>query len=388
MTALPEPDQHSVIQSSKAAAAIREKIDQAGGSLEFAAYMHEALYAPGLGYYTGSARKFGSDGDFVTAPEISDVFGYCIARQVAPVIATAGGNVMEFGAGRGTLAVSVLERLESLGALPDEYLIVEVSPDLAVRQQALIAERLPELASRVRWIDELPDRFRGVMLANEVLDAIPFSRFVIRDGRPRMLRVTHNASGFAYCEDDPSTEQASAIADIETDIHRSLAEGYTSELGLAAAAWTQDIIQRLETGLLLMFDYGVDRRAYYADERQDGWLRCHFRHHAHNDALILPGIQDITAWVDFSAVADAAVSAGASVAGYVTQAHFLMAAGLDEELATLADAPVEEQLRVAAGIRTLTLPGEMGEHIKAIGFIRGDVHAPTALTLMDRTGVL
>ena len=157
---------------------------------------------------------------------------------------------------------------------------------------------------------------------------------------------------------------------------------------LAAEAWTADLVQCLDRGLLLLFDYGVDRRSYYAPDRNDGWLRCHFRHHAHNDALLYPGIQDITTWIDFSAIAEKAVTAGASVAGYVTQAHFLMAAGLDEELAWLADAPLEKQMEIAAGIRTLTLPGEMGEHIKAIGITKGDVPIPAALTTMDRTQVL
>ena len=385
MPSLPEPDQYSLQQTEAAEKAIREAMERAGGELDFASFVHEALYAPGLGYYTGSARKFGAEGDFVTAPEISDLFGHCIARQIAPVIQATGGNVLEFGAGRGTLAVTILERLESLGALPDEY---QVSPDLAERQRALIEKRLPGLVNRVRWLDVLPSSFSGVMLANEVLDAIPFERFVMRDGKPRQLTVGYDDSGFVFREREASDAITAAVAVIEEELTESLPDGYTSELCLAAGAWTADLVRRMQHGLLLCFDYGVDRRSYYAHERSDGWLRCHFRHHAHNDALLYPGIQDITTWIDFTAIAETAVDAGADVAGYVTQAHFLAGGGLDEELAVLADAPIEQQMATAAGIRTLTLPGEMGEHIKAIGFTKGDVAVPSALSLMDRTHVL
>ncbi len=388
MPALPQPDQYSLTQTGKAAESIRRTIDQAGGALDFASFVHEALYAPALGYYTGGAMKFGSDGDFVTAPEISEVFGHCIARQIAPLIEATGGNVLEFGAGRGTLAVTVLERLESLGALPDEYQVLEVSPDLAERQQALIESRLPALAGRVRWISELPETFSGVMLGNEVLDAIPFSRFVKRDGQVNELCVGYDDTRFVYRERRASDAIEVAVRAVEADLGSGLPDGYTSEVCLAAQTWTADLVRRLDHGLLLLFDYGVDRQSYYAEERSDGWLRCHFRHHAHNDALIYPGIQDITTWIDFSAIAEQAVTAGASVAGYVTQAHFLMGSGLDEELAGLAELPLEKQMAVAAGVRTLTLPGEMGEHIKAIGFSKGDVPIPEALTLMDRTRVL
>ncbi len=388
MPALPEPDPYSLIQTEAAAKAIREAMDRAGGALDFASYVHEALYAPGLGYYTGSARKLGSEGDFVTAPEISDLFGHCIARQIAPVIEATGGNVLEFGPGRGTLAVTVLERLESLGALPDEYQLLEVSPDLAERQRALLDKRLPHLVDRVRWLDGLPDAFTGVMLGNEVLDAIPFDRFVKRAGQARQLYVTYDDSGFALQEREASDAIVSAVNAIEATIGEPLPEGYVSELCLAAKAWTADLVQRLDHGLLLLFDYGADRRSYFASERSDGWLRCHFRHHAHNDALLYSGIQDITTWIDFTAIAEAAVDAGGEVGGYVTQSHFLMGAGLDEELAALADAPLEKQMETAAGIRTLTLPGEMGEHIKAAGFLKGDVTVPPALSLMDRTHVL
>ncbi|MEM1175653.1 MAG: SAM-dependent methyltransferase [Pseudomonadota bacterium] len=375
-------------QTAKAADAIRNAMDRAGGELDFASFVHEALYAPGLGYYTGGSAKLGANGDFVTAPEISELFGHCIARQIAPVIESTGGCVLEFGAGRGTLAVALLQRLETLGVLPREYLVLEVSPDLAERQRALIESQLPQLAGRVRWIDEPPSSFDGVMLANEVLDAIPFSRFVKRSGAVKELTVGYNPSGFHYRERNPSGSLRAAVAAIEADLGQALPDGYTSEVCLAAQTWTADLVQRLQQGLLLLFDYGVDRRSYYAADRSEGWLRCHFRHYAHNDALLYPGIQDITTWIDFSAIAETAVTAGASVAGYVTQAHFLMAAGLDEELAELADQPLERQMHVAAGVRTLTLPGEMGEHIKAIGLSKGEIPIPDALTLMDRTPAL
>ena len=386
---LPQPDAISAAHSERCADYIRARIRDAGGSISFAEYMHYALYAPGLGYYSAGARKFGADGDFVTAPEISPLFGRVVARQSAPVLrAIRGGSILEFGAGSGRLARDVLRALADLDALPAEYRIVEVSADLRERQQRLLQETLPGLADRICWLDRIPDAHRGVVLANEVLDALPVERFIRRSGGVYQLRVCDEDGEFVFVDEPAPGVLAQAVAAIESDIGARLPDDYISEVSLAAPAWLADVVQMLEHGMVMLFDYGVSRREYYAADRHEGWLRCHFRHRAHSDPLILPGIQDLTAWVDFSAVADAAVSGGLEIIGYLSQAQFLLAAGIEAELHDFAEMPIESQLQTAAQIKMLTLPGEMGENVKCLCLARGDVPRPTAFDSADRTHTL
>ncbi len=384
---LPEPDAASAEHSRRVAAHLRERIAEAGGSLSFAEYMQEALYAPGLGYYAAGATKFGAAGDFVTAPEVSPLFGRVLARQCAEILEHVGGSVLELGAGTGRLAVDVLGRLESLNALPDEYLILEVSPELTARQAETIGAELPELRERVRWLDRLPEAHRGVVIANEVLDALPVERFVRRESI-RQLRVEEQGGDFCFVEDEAPPLLRDAVFEIEDDLKRALERGYTSEVSLGAPEWVADVVGALESGAILLFDYGLPRREYYATDRSDGWLRCHFRHRAHSDPLILPGIQDITAWVDFTAVASAAVDSGAEIAGFVTQSAFLMNSGLDAEMQLPADAPLEQQLALSEQVKMLTLPGAMGEAFKCLALSRG-LDAPlAAIRQADRTHTL
>ena len=384
---LPEPDAASAEHSRRVVAHLRERMEEAGGSLSFAEYMQDVLYAPGLGYYAAGSTKFGAAGDFVTAPEVSPLFGRVLARQCAEVLDRVGGSILELGAGTGRLAVDVLGRLASLDALPDEYRILEVSPELTSRQAETIERELPELRERVRWLDSLPEAHRGVVIANEVLDALPVERFVRRES-VRQIRVTEEGEGFRFVEADAPPMLQEAVFAIEDDLSRALERGYTSEVSLGAPGWVADVTATLNSGAVFLFDYGLPRREYYAPDRHEGWLRCHFRHRAHSDPLILPGIQDITAWVDFTAVAAAAVDNGAEVAGFVTQSAFLMNGGLDAEMQLPADAPLEQQLALSEQVKMLTLPGAMGEAFKCLVLSRG-LDAPlTAIRHADRTHTL
>jgi SAM-dependent MidA family methyltransferase len=386
---LPEPHPDAARHSRRVAEDIRERVEAAGGRVSFGEFMQLALYAPGLGYYSAGTTKFGADGDFVTAPEVSTLFGRVIASQCAHTLgAFREPSLLELGAGSGALAVTILKRLAELDALPARYLILEVSADLVERQRRLIFAELGEIAERVTWIDELPLAFDGVIIANEVLDALPVERFERRDGRLLQQYVVNGDAGFDALWQDAGSELSQQVQEIETDLGRQLPDGYRSELSLGMSEWVQDILDCLQNGVFLAFDYGVSRREYYADDRGSGWLRCHFRHHAHSSPLIYPGIQDITSWVDFSAVAAASSLAGARVAGFVTQAMFLLNGGLDNEFARFESRPIEEQLDLARQVKLLTLPSEMGESFKSMALIKGDAPIPDAFTHGDRAHTL
>jgi SAM-dependent MidA family methyltransferase len=387
--ALPQPDAASAAHSERCADYIRARISDAGGSISFAEFMHYALYAPGLGYYSSGTRKFGADGDFVTAPEISPLFGRVVARQCAAVLQQVrGASVLEFGAGSGRLALDMLLALDEFDALPVEYRILEVSADLRERQQRLLNAELPALAERVVWLDRMPDSHRGVVLANELLDALPVERFMRRHDGVHQLRVGEEGGEFVFLGEPAPAVLARAVEAIERDTGARLPDNFVSEVSLAAPAWLADVAQMLEQGLVLLFDYGVSRREYYAADRNEGWLRCHFRHRVHSDPLILPGIQDLTAWVDFTAIAEAAAGNGLDILGYVSQSQFLLSGGIGNELCNLAGMPPESQLQTAAQVKMLTLPGEMGENVKCVCLARGDISKPAAFESADRTHTL
>ena len=385
---LPLPDITSEAHSRRVARHLQSLIDAADEGLPFSKFMHEALYAPGLGYYAAGARKFGPAGDFTTAPEISPLYGAVLGRQVAAILNSAGDAILEFGAGTGALAVQLLRKLAELDALPSRYLVLEVSADLVERQQALIASELPELRELVRWIDSPPDGFRGVIVANEVADAIPVERFRIDGDRVMRAHVVGQDCQFdwRYAPAPEATEHA--VRRIETDLGLAFADGYASELAPGRVAWVKDIAARLEHGTILLIDYGVSRREYYATDRNDGWLQCHFRQHVHDNPLILPGIQDITAWVDFTAIASAAVAAGLSVNGYASQGPFLLRGGLDLEFADFTTLPETRQAALSGQAKILTMPGEMGENFKLIALTRGNVDAIPAFRDIDRAHTL
>lgn len=350
--------------------------------------MHLALYGPGVGYYTSGTTKFGSDGDFVTAPEISPLFARILARQCAEVFADVESpDVLEYGAGSGRMAADLLDKLAALDALPSRYRILEVSPELAARQQAMIDARVPQHAGRVEWVSEQPSGHRGVIIANEVLDALPVERFTRRDTVRAHRVVVDENDAFTIVEADANDELIAAVQKIENEIGQRLPDGYVSEVALGVDGWIKDMLDALRKGFAFLVDYGVSRREYYAPERSGGWLRCHFRHHAHNNPMILPGVQDITAWVDFTSVATSAVQHGATVAGYTSQAFFLINGGLDTELALDGGARAAN-VELSSAAKMLTLPGSMGEHFKCLGLAKGLGIRPTAFHRADRTHTL
>jgi len=371
--ALPLPSAEAAAHSRRVAAHIAEAISAAGGRLDFARFMELCLYAPSLGYYVAGAEKFGPGGDFITAPEASPLFGRCLARQVAELLtATGGGQVLELGAGSGRMALDLLTELARLGALPARYLILEPGMELRRRQRAMLESGGPQLAGRVTWIDRLPrPGLCGVILANELLDALPVRRFRITDEGPRPLAVSLAPDGFVWTLGDQEPSLSAAIRRIEATLGRKLAPGYESELSEQASAWLQSLAECLAVGAVLLLDYGYTRGEYYHPQRRSGTLVCHYRHRAHFDPLILPGIQDLSASVDFTALAEAGLAAGLQLAGYTSQAWFLLGCGLDELLADAGTPDSVAYLEAARQVKLLTLPGEMGERFQALALTRG-----------------
>jgi SAM-dependent MidA family methyltransferase len=342
------------------------------GWLSFERFMEAALYAPGLGYYSAGARKLGAGGDFTTAPELSPLFGACVAGQCAEVLRALGrGSILEIGAGSGRLAVDVLSRLETLGCVPDRYCILEISADLRERQHRLIAQRLPGLCARVKWLDGPPEEsFDGLILANEVLDALPVRRFRWHREGALELGVAIEEGRFAW-EPRPA---AKALADACMRLCRAgggWEDGYVSEYCPRLKVWTQSVTRSLGCGAVLWFDYGLPRSQYYLPERHEGTLMCHFRHRAHDDPFLYPGLQDITAWVDYTLLAEASREAGFTLGGFTTQSYFLAGLNVDERMRALAGDDANRFARLASEARQLMLPGEMGERFKAMAWLRG-----------------
>jgi SAM-dependent MidA family methyltransferase len=378
-----------------------------GGWLSFERFMELALYAPGLGYYSAGSSKLGASGDFVTAPEISGLFSRCVAGQCAQVLSATGGEILELGAGTGRMAVDVLRALAELGVVPDRYAILEVSADLADRQRSRLSELPAGLRERVVWLDRLPEKpVRGVLLANEVLDALPCQRFVVgsadgaldADARlplPEVLELGVALQGdlfadraaplegasFVDCAAAPDSALATACGALLGELPHILPAGYTSEICLRVTPWIAGLAQVLAQGLILLFDYGLPRAQYYHPQRINGTLQCHFKHRAHDNPYINLGVQDITAWVDFTRVAEAALAADLEVSGFCTQAAFLLATGIERFVAESGD-PVE-QARRAGEARRLLMPGEMGEAFKVMGLTRACDTALAGFALQD-----
>lgn len=388
VASLPLPPADALDASAALSTCIGDAIEAADGWIGFDRYMALALYAPRLGYYSGGAAKFGRDArdgsDFITAPELTPFFARTLARQFAPLIAMDLPRVLEFGAGTGRLAADLLLALETEGALPETYQIVELSGELRVRQQETLAARAPHLAGRVQWLDELPAQFEGVIVGNEVLDAMPVRLFARLGGRWHERGVALADGKFTF-EDRPLADNAIPDVlrvlpgdhDMVTETHAE-AEGFTRAVGAM-----------LTRGAAFFIDYGFPAAEYYHPQRAEGTLMCHYRHHAHPDPFLYPGLQDITAHVNFSGIAEAAVDAGLSVAGFASQARFLMNAGITELLMELDPTDARAFLPHANAVQKLLSEAEMGELFKVIvltrglddalplaGFARGDrVHA-------------
>jgi SAM-dependent MidA family methyltransferase len=377
---LPHPDQVAQQQSQRLIQAIRERIDASNGQITFTDYMSLALYAPGLGYYAAGNQKFGRGGDFVTAPEISPLFSRCVARQCRQVLMQLNmqgqaPEILEVGGGSGIMAADILAELERLDSLPAAYQILELSAELQQRQSETIAAKVPHLAERVQWLRTLPERqFNGVVLANELLDAMPVHRLCWpknSNDPPQEAYVAWQQDRFVWHFDDLSSNRLRLRAvDIAASLGDHRPADFISEINLAAEAWVMTLADVLDTGMLLIIDYGFPRHEYYHAQRSAGTLMCHYCHRSHDDPFVYPGLQDITAHVDFTAIAEAGTASGLHVAGYNTQGFFLLASGLQDMMAEVDPNDAEEYLRLSQQVKLLTLPSEMGELFKVMALTK------------------
>jgi SAM-dependent MidA family methyltransferase len=377
---LPQPTPEERALSQHLTDLICAEIDRAGGAMPFARFMELALYAPELGYYSAGKHKFGAAGDFVTAPELGPVFAQCVARQCAQILgALPHADMLEAGAGSGALAVQLLLELERLGQLPAHYFILEISSALRARQQALFTDQAAHLLERVHWLDTLPPAgFRGIVLGNELLDAMPVERFHITAQGGLQMQVGWQGNRFVWLEAPAHDALQDRLAALD------LPADYISEIGLAAEGWVRSVADILELGVLLLVDYGFPRSEFYHPQRASGTLMCHYRHRAHADPLIRVGLQDITAHVDFSAMAQAGTESGLKLLGYNSQALFLLACGLEDIATRIDPADTRAHLDFTNQIKKLTLPHEMGELFKVIAMGRGIDTPLIGFRLQDR----
>ncbi|MBO9536373.1 class I SAM-dependent methyltransferase [Herbaspirillum sp.] len=379
---LPEPGADALAASHSLQQLIAGEIAAAGGWISFERYMELALYAPQVGYYSGGAAKLGKEGDFTTAPEISPLFGATLAHLATELIAASESiaNVfLEFGAGTGKLAFDILSELKSRDQLPQQYFIVEISAQLRARQR----ETLGEFAALVEWLDALPESFSGIVLGNEVLDAMPVRLAVKSDGAWLERGVTVNAQGtFEFADRAVDGLPVEQIPDAG-----ELPDGYLTELAPVATGFMRTLarmIARGEGAAAILPDYGFPAAEYYLDDRAQGTLMCHYRHHAHPDPFYLPGLQDITAHVDFTAMAVAAVEEGAEVLAYTSQGAFLLNAGIGELLLRTSPEASAQYLPQANAMQKLISPAEMGELFKVLA-IGKNVEWPQRMLRHDRT---
>jgi SAM-dependent MidA family methyltransferase len=385
---IPHDDHAEHSAAAEHSACMRDHLDAeisaAGGWLSFERFMDLALYAPGLGYYSGGAQKLGEGGDFTTAPEVSRLFGACVAVQCAEVLRNlSAGSVLEIGAGSGRLAADLLARLQTIGQLPDNYWILEVSADLRQRQRECLAKRLPQLLQRVHWLDRPPaEQFDGVILANEVLDALPVARFRWRAGAVEELGVEIRDRKFAWAARPANAVMLRECREL-AEVSGPWNDGYVSEYCPRLGAWTRAVTESLRRGAVLWFDYGLPRTQYYLPERRDGTLVSHFRHRLSDDPFANIGLQDISAWVDFTRVAEASREGGFELAGFTTQAHFLAGLDIDQEMRLAAGGDENHFARLANQARQLMMPGEMGERFKAMAWLRGIDMPLSGFALLD-----
>ena len=376
MPSLPQPSADAASHSQRLLQSLRELIATQQGWISFARYMEHTLYSPGLGYYAAGALKFGPSGDFTTAPERSHLFGRTLALQLAQILAETGGEVLEIGAGSGRLACDVLLELQKLNALPERYAILELSATLQARQRETLSAQVPQLLERVQWLEQLPTSLTGVVFGNEVLDALPVHLVTVKNGQLHERGVAINADQLDW---DDQLLPDGALQQAATKLN--LPEGYVTEINLAAPALIASLANCMTRGALLFIDYGFPRAEYYHLQRNQGTLMCHYRHHAHGDPFYWPGLQDITAHVDFSALLEPAPAL--ELLGYTTQANFLINCGITDLLAETAPEDVVNYLPLANQVQYLLSPAEMGELFKVmalgknlnlplLGFSRGD----------------
>ncbi|MCW4455580.1 SAM-dependent methyltransferase [Flavobacterium sp. MXW15] len=387
---LPTPDPEALAHSEQLAAHLRADILANGGAMPFSRFMELSLYAPGWGYYSAGASKFGAAGDFVTAPELGPLFAATTANALAPVMQQLGPQtrILELGGGSGAFAEVLLKRLLELDALPERYAILEPSADLRERQRERLGKSLiPPVFALVEWLDRpFADEWDGVLFANEVIDALPTPRFLCRDGQVYEETVELDGDGqFVRGAQPADAMLAAAVRHIEHYLETPFAEGYRSEVLPQLPYWVQAVAGGMQRGAMLFVDYGYPRSEYYQAGRDDGTLRAFYRHRVHNDVYRWPGLQDLTASVDFTALAEAGTGAGFELAGYCTQANFLLGNGLTGLLET-AETRTDEvgRMRLREQVKRLTLPTEMGERFQVMGFAR-DVDFAAAFLLGDLT---
>ena len=393
---LPEPSADERAHSDRLVQLLHEMVAMQG-SLSFAQYMERCLYAPGLGYYSAGRTKFGAAGDFVTAPELGEMFARCVVNAVRPALASLGeeADFLELGGGSGAFAEAALKALAASNNVPRHYLILEPSADLRERQrERLLANLPPEINARVRWLDRPPEAdWCGVLFANEVIDALPTTRFTVRDGDIFEEHVSFDDKDRLQRVDRPADALVSgAVRHIERDLGTLFADGYRSEVLPQLPLWIQAIAGALTAGVMLFIDYGYVRREFYLPERDDGTLMAHYRHRAHNDPLYLPGLNDLTASVDFTALAEAGKSAGFDLAIYLPQASFLIGAGLQDVFQSMQGEAGDDHAayQLAQQVKRLMLPDQMGERFQAMLFARGfdTLPLPVELFAADQSGRL
>lgn len=392
---LPEPGADERAHAERLCAHLREHI-AAHGPMPFSQYMERCLYMPGLGYYSAGKTKFGEAGDFITAPELGELFARCVVQAVQPTLAQLGEHAcfLELGGGSGSFAEAALKAFAGGGLLPAQYLILEPSADLRERQRERLSALPTDLASRVRWLDAPPEaEWRGVLFANEVIDALPATRFTLRDGEVLEEHVVVDGTGQLARTDRPADPLvAGAVRHLERDLGAPFAAGYRSEVLPQLPYWMQAVAGSLAAGLMLFVDYGYVRREFYLPARDDGTLMAHYRHRAHTDPLYLPGLNDLTASVDFTALAEAGNHAGFAVAAYLPQAQFLIGAGLQQAFEAVYEEAADEasRYRLAQQVKRLTLPDQMGERFQAMLLARGleRLPLPAELLAADQSGRL
>ena len=384
--ALPVPEEDALRQSEKLTVRIKDLIKEQGGKIGFDQYMSTVLYEPGLGYYSAGSRKFGAEGDFVTAPEISSLFSQCLAYQCAQVLNDLGSSViLELGAGTGVMARDLLLELDKLGLLPESYFILEVSADLKQRQQELLNESIPHLIERVVWLDSLPEQaFTGLILANEILDALAVKRFKKVSGSFKELKVALANDEFIWTEDDTDAEIKKVLTQLEHDLPNPLPDGYVSEININTKKWLSGLESVLQRGVMLFIDYGYSVSDYYHPDRIDGTLLCHYRHRVHADPFFYPGLQDITTSVNFTNVAECADSLGLHVNGYTNQAYFLFGCGLENIIADIASLDIKSHTETTQQVIKLTMPEEMGERFKVIALTKDYDQVLIGFSIMDQ----
>lgn len=371
--------------------ALTEKVTRAitdnADCLPFDDFMAMALYEPGLGYYSNGLTPFGERGDFITAPESGNLFGRCLARSIASTLAQLdGGDVLELGAGSGVLAGVVLEELQQLGVMPRRYLILERAAAMRDLQQKHLRDVSASCGINVEWLDQLPDvPIDGVVFGNEVADALPVNRFHWQDGQVECLGVGWDGEKLSNCSTSSGNSMTSYVRGLAKDY--GWQTSYQSEYCPSLSAWVTSLGDCVGRGALMLIDYGYGRAEYYHPQRTMGTLMCHYRHQAHPDPLWYPGLQDITAFVDFTTIAEAATDAGMGLLGYTSQAQFLMGCGIDALLSAADPEDTRRYLMLSNEAKRLMLPSEMGERFKVIGFSRGlsqDVLGFTARDLRSR----